>query len=717
MGALLDLQNHQRAKLAEQQPHLSEGELLDLEQARNATPDKHRYRDLPVSSFADDFDLVTSVRETLRLFESGQFQRPAELADVMTRDDRVNGVLSTRVNALLGRKVSLAPANDSAKAKEVCDALEPLWERMFPLDQLAALQRWAIHLGVAPGELIWSRTPEAWVPTLKVWHPRYLFWRWSYPRVDPEADVDTGFFALVHADGQLDLEPGDGKWVLLTPGGRHQRGWMSGSVRSLAIPWLIRTWAYRDWARYSEVHGQPTRKAIAPSEAKKEDKDRFFREIRDLGSEPTVLLLRNDEGEGFDYELEEAQAKTWDGFEALISKTETSIAIAVLGQNLTTEGGPHVGTADVQDEVRRDYLRADGTSLAGALREQVLRPWAGFNYGDPNLAPIATWDVEPPKDHQASALALETAGGALANLNAALASSGKRVDVEAFAEQFDVPIVDAPIPAPGSLPPLPGSGGGSPGLPSNPDSWPTFREAVPVVGLRSTSPRPQLENKVAVIAVTDHAGRMLWGRRRDDGRWTTPAGHFEPGETPEAAALRELFEESGLRPNGPLVALGRGKSPDGAIDVYAFACVADGLPTTENDPDAEIEAWEWVDVSHGLPAPIAEHLHVPAERNLLLQLFPAFHQHRAPAAPAGAVEGQAYADALVQGAKMRAQRVLDHDIRVLRQEIAASSSAADLRDRLVRRYRSMDARALTQLVEKVLILGELAGRHAAIKDV
>ncbi len=627
----------------------------------------------------------------------------------MTRDDRVNGVLSTRVNALLGRPVQIAPANDSPRAKEIAEALEGVWEKMFPLDQLAALQRWAIHIGAAPAELLWDTDAAgAWVPTIKVWHPRYLYWRW-----------DTYSFLIVTADGQLQLEPGDGKWVLLTPGGRHQRGWMSGTVRSLAIPWLIRTWAYRDWARYSEVHGQPTRKAIAPAEALKEDKDRFYREIRDIGSEPTVLLLRNEAGEGFDYELEEAAAQTWDGFEALIGKTETSIAIAVLGQNLTTEGGPHVGTADVQDEVRRDYLRADATSLAGALREQVIRPWCEFNYGDPELAPIPSWDVEPPKDHQAAALALETAGAALTTLNAALASSGKRVDIDAFAEQFDVPVVDAPVPAPGAFPPPAPSGGGSvPGLPSNPDSWPTFRESLPVVGLRATSARPQLENKVAVVSVLDHAGRMLWGRRRDNGKWTTPAGHLEPGEAPEAGALRELFEEAGLRPNGPLVALGRGKSPDGSVDVYAFACVADGLPTTENDPDAEIEEWQWVDVSSGqLPPAIGEHLHVPADKNLLLQLLPAFHVHRFPVASSGAVEGQAYADALVQGAKLRAQRVLDHDVRALRQEIAASSSAEDLRARLVRRYRSMDARALTQLVEKVLILGELAGRHAAIKDV
>lgn len=714
-GALLDLQKHQRESLRKQQAHLSDEQLDELDRSRTpAEPSTKRYRDLPVSSFADDFALVQAVRETLRLFEAGQFQRPAELADVMTRDDRVNGVLNTRVNALLGRRPMITPANDSDQAKLVADALDEVWDKIFPLDQLAALQRWAIHVGAAPGELIWSRTSEAWLPTIKVWHPRYIYWRW-----------DTYAFDLITAEGPITLEPGDGKWLLLTPGGRHQRGWMVGTVRSLAIPWLIRTWAYRDWARYSEVHGQPTKKAIAPTDAKKEDKDRFFKEIQGLGSDPTVLLLKNEDGQGFDYALEEAQAQTWDGFEALISKTETSIAIAVLGQNLTTEGGPHVGTADVQEEVRRDYLRADATSLAGALREQVLRPWAEFNYGDPEFAPIVTWDVEPPKDHQAAALALETAGAALTTLNAALASSGKRVDLEAFAEEFDVPLVDAPIPAPAPTLPF---GGGSPfGTPPTtpavePPAPPSgegsiLREQLPIVGLRTTSSRTQLVNKVSVVAVSDGAGRMLWGRRKDDQRWTTPCGHLNPGETPEAGALRELYEEAGLRPDGPLVPLGRGRGTDGVTDVFAFACTAEGIPTTENDPDDEVEAWEWIDVSAGLPEGMREQLHVPAAKNLLVQLLPAFHGHRVnPPAGPGAKEGQAYADELVKAAKARAQGVLDHDIRALRQEIASSSSAADLRARLIRRYRSMDARALTQLVEKVLLLGELSGRHAALKD-
>ncbi|MFV2087744.1 NUDIX domain-containing protein [Micromonospora sp. LOL_021] len=58
---------------------------------------------------------------------------------------------------------------------------------------------------------------------------------------------------------------------------------------------------------------------------------------------------------------------------------------------------------------------------------------------------------------------------------------------------------------------------------------------------------------VAAVLLVDPAGSILLQLR--DGNapshphaWCVPGGHCEPGETPEQAALRELAEETGLRP-------------------------------------------------------------------------------------------------------------------------------------------------------------------------
>jgi 8-oxo-dGTP diphosphatase len=64
------------------------------------------------------------------------------------------------------------------------------------------------------------------------------------------------------------------------------------------------------------------------------------------------------------------------------------------------------------------------------------------------------------------------------------------------------------------------------------------------------TPAAMLRPIVATIAVVLHGGRVLLVRRRnppDAGRWGFPGGKIDFGETIEAAAERELFEETAIR--------------------------------------------------------------------------------------------------------------------------------------------------------------------------
>ena len=71
----------------------------------------------------------------------------------------------------------------------------------------------------------------------------------------------------------------------------------------------------------------------------------------------------------------------------------------------------------------------------------------------------------------------------------------------------------------------------------------------------SPSPAPLL---VVAVALVDADGRVLVQRRPEGkplaGLWEFPGGKVEPGETPEAALIRELAEELGIETWGSCLA-------------------------------------------------------------------------------------------------------------------------------------------------------------------
>jgi 8-oxo-dGTP pyrophosphatase MutT (NUDIX family) len=122
-------------------------------------------------------------------------------------------------------------------------------------------------------------------------------------------------------------------------------------------------------------------------------------------------------------------------------------------------------------------------------------------------------------------------------------------------------------------------------VPSNPDALKSRAFTLRV----SRTPEKM---QVAAMMVHRPDGATLWGKRRDSGLYTTPAGKLNSGETPEAGAARELFEESGLRAVKTRK-LGVGETPRAIVHCFHVEVAADARATSANDPDKEVAEWEW----------------------------------------------------------------------------------------------------------------------------
>lgn len=120
--------------------------------------------------------------------------------------------------------------------------------------------------------------------------------------------------------------------------------------------------------------------------------------------------------------------------------------------------------------------------------------------------------------------------------------------------------------------------------------------------------------------------KILTGKRRDNGLWTSPGGHMDEGETIESAAKREVFEETGIvidTDKLKLISSEKIKSHRTGKDfaLFAFVCQADGeITTINNDPDKEISEWKWVNLSPETPELRPEVRHAKVD-NVLMHLF------------------------------------------------------------------------------------------------
>lgn len=385
------------------------------------------------------------IRSAELLAQGGNLRLAADLCEEMLADDRIKGVLETRVEGLLGLPLTFEEGVGRRKrsAKRQLEAEED-WDASCPEDQLAAVMKSGILLGAGLFQNAWRWRDNGRVIG-QIQHYRERFLRYD--------ENDRTWKVLVDPGSEIVITPGDGQWGLYTPGG-PSKPWLHGAWRGLSRWWLVKQLARSDWARHSEVHGSPARVAERTDTKTLdtmgvENRRQLAADLASLGRDSGIVLPP-----GYKLSLIEAVARTWEMFQAQVNMANMAITIILAGQNLTTEvSGGSLAAAQVHKEVRGDKIRMDDQTIATTVHDQNLVHWAGFNFGEPGLAPWPRRQVAPPMNVAEQGDAMGKLADGITKMNTALGNvrddDGDPVEVDALEllSKAGIPLVKRETPA------------------------------------------------------------------------------------------------------------------------------------------------------------------------------------------------------------------------------------------------------------------------------
>lgn len=414
----------------------------DKKASIGAKPPVTEYVDLPVNTVPDW--TVASIKSAVGAHAVGMFTSSALLFESMQADDRIQAALNGRVKAVTRCQVTMTPAasGHQGKAKRIAKEVEALWPDIFPEQLIEQLLIWTIGIGFCLCEVVWESKDDLWIPRLKVWHPAFIYY-----------DTSVRRYVVITQDGPVYVMENDPKWFVYAPYGAY-RGWLRATVRSCSMPWIVRQFALRDWARYSEVHGLPQKKVKYPALSSAPEKAAFFAAVKRLGAE-TAFALPQQAGKDasqWDVELLEARDRSWEAFQGLIVQCDRNITLAIRGTNLTTQTtGGSFAAAKVHKEEDSDYAESDAKKFAQAAREQLLKLYCAYNHGDANLAPTPVLDAEQEEDLTTEANTLDVFADAVTKLE----QQRWPIDRQAMGQKFGVLLKEGEDPG---TPPDPNGG-------------------------------------------------------------------------------------------------------------------------------------------------------------------------------------------------------------------------------------------------------------------
>ena len=357
--------------------------------------------------------------------DSGNIGLAAKLMLSSRSDGVLCGVLSTCTDGLV-RLPKRFRGNPEVIAKLDVghEEARSVFDEMAPPTELALLAADGRLLGVGVAELVPVEGRD--YPVMVRLDPQFLSYRWSENR---------WYYSSVA--GMLPIVPGDGRWVLHTPGGRMSP-WQNGLWKAIGRAFIRKEHANLHKDNWEAKLANPARVAVSPAGAGDPEADAWFERVMRWGIN-TVFGMKP----GYDVRLLESNGRGYDSFLKTIADQNTEMIIAIAGQTVTTDGGAGFQNSDIHKTIRADIIKSIADSLAFTVNTQVLPAYIANKWGVDALADmqvVLEWDVTPPKDRNSEASSMVSVANAISLLTSALAASGTRLDVAQLCARFAIPV-------------------------------------------------------------------------------------------------------------------------------------------------------------------------------------------------------------------------------------------------------------------------------------
>lgn len=392
---------------------------------------------------ATEIATVEHARAILRQHDAGNFRQSALMTERMLWNARLRGVAETRQAGLISTRIRFKPQKNNRDGRRAAKAFEEDWPLIAPAPMRKQMLKWGLFLGFTAGQrpfLAESPRTGRQLFMLRPYWPGFALWQqtrrvYEIAVEGGRVDVPSPSLGPTSSDRS--------SWVIAEPFGVNS--YRDGIIHAAWRPWLGHEWAMRDQARSSEKHGVGIIKAFYPKGAKGPALERWLNGMRAGGSEGIYPCERDPDAPegGYDAAPFEYSGSGFAAISDTMGSCAVALAILFLGHNLTTEikNGGSYAAAGVADYIRDDKKNDDAEIEWAYIGPQLAEPWAIANYGDPELAPVAEYITDSPAVNLQRAQMIQ----ALAYAAEKLRRDVPRVDLEALAEEFRLPMLDEKV--------------------------------------------------------------------------------------------------------------------------------------------------------------------------------------------------------------------------------------------------------------------------------